>query len=318
MLIATLPTLVSDKDLVLSEKILKHPLVDAVRYNTGGASPYKPEMILAKLAPIAAKQDKKLFVDLEGRQVRIAGWTPFSAGSVVLNRDFSIELPAKIHFRGLGWFEILNADPGEKRIFFDGKASSPRYYLGESQSVHVVAKKFEVSGYIQKSDYEFIEAAVKARINAFMLSFVESLDDVYEFSEAFCGCNRGIGIDGWPETVIKIESLKGLRFIEKSSAIIKDFRLMAARDDLFLAHADRKQDFIDALQTIVLKDPRAILASKIMSGLENGDDLTVGDLTDAALMSRMGYRNFMFSDELSRKFDRAMENWQRIIIPLMA
>src|SRR3989344_1000609 len=160
MLIATLPTFVSAKDLVLSERILRHPLIDGVRYNTGGASPYRAKTILEKLQALAEKHDKKFFVDLEGRQVRIAKWTPFSAGMVVLNRGFEIELPAKIHFRGLGWFDVLNADLKNNKIFFDGGFDSPRDYLGESQSVHIVAKRFNVNGYLGESDYEFISGSM--------------------------------------------------------------------------------------------------------------------------------------------------------------
>lgn len=313
MLLATLPTLVSDKDVSLSEKILSHPIVDAVRYNTGGASPYIPKEIIEKLVRLR-KYGKKIYIDLEGRQIRIARWTPFSAGSVVLNRSLDIELPGKIYFRGLGWFNILSA--GKRKIFFDSAVSASRYYLGESQSVHIVAKKVRVNGYLGGLDISFIDAAIKTGIKTFMLSFVESFDDIAQFYETFGSCDKdGIGP---PEIVTKIESLKGIEFIKNLSPdLLSDFRLMAARDDLFLAHVDNKRNFLDSLQLIVSKDPQAILASKIMSGLESGDGLTVGDISDMALMAKIGYKNFMLSDELSRKFDWVVEDWWHTVAPII-
>lgn len=316
MLIATLPTLVSDKDLELSEKILSHPLIDAVRYNTGGASPYSPQEVLQRLAPLAQKHETKLYIDLEGRQVRIANWSPFSAGFVTLNRDFDIELPGKIHFRRLGWFKITNADQEKRRIFFDARMSSSDYYLGESQSVHIVARKLQIPGYLANQDLNFIDASIKSSIKSFMLSFVESYDDLSEFNESFGACDQN-GI-GPPEIIAKIESLKGIDFVRNTRAYaMKEINYMAARDDLFLAHIDRKVDFLDSLKLIVARDPDAILASKIMSGLESGDNLTIGDLADMFLMAQLGYKNFMLSDELTRKFDWAISDWQKIIQPLL-
>ncbi len=316
MLIATLPTLVSDRNLLVAEQILNHPLIYAARYNTGGASPYTPAEILGKLNPLAQKSGKKLYVDLEGRQVRIDRWTPLSAGSVVLNRDFEIELPGKVYFRGLGWFEILNADAEERRIFFDPSSASLRYYLGESQSVHIIADKFEVFGYLANQDADFINIAVGLGIRSFMLSFVENLEDINEFIESFRECEQSK--IKRPEIVLKIESMKGLDFVKQfSPALLGDMNLMAARDDFFLAHIDNRKNFLESLRTIITKDPNAILASKVMSGLESGTEISMGDMADMILMAQFGYRNFMFSDELTKKFDMAMENWRSIIMPLL-
>lgn len=315
MLIATLPTLISDEDLRLSENILGHPLIDAVRYNTGGASPYKPGEIIAKLNPLAQRYGKKLYIDLEGRQVRIARWTPLSAGSVVLNKDFKMELPGKVHFRGLGWFKIINADQKARRIFFDANSVSPKYYLGESQSVHIISRKFETPDYLAGQDTDFIYASAKLGIKTFMLSFIESSRDTDEFNESFKSCDqKGIGP---PEIILKIESAKGVDFVKKlRPALMDGLNLMAARDDLFLAHVENRGNFLESLRTIIAKDPNAILASKIMSGLESGTEVSIGDMTDMVLMFQFGYKNFMFADELSKKFDMAMRDWEEIILPV--
>lgn len=319
MLIATLPTLVSDKDLVLTERILSHPLIDGVRYNTGGASPYSPEEILSKLAPLAKENQKKLYIDLEGRQVRIAEWSPFASGTVALNHNFEIELPGKIHFRGLGWFEIINADPEKRTIFFDAGNYNSKYYLGKSQSVHVVASKFKVQEYIANHDGDFISAAIKSGVRSFMLSFVESFEDLSEFHSLFGACD--LDEIGPPEIVLKIESIQGVKFIRRiSKKLIRadNLRLMAARDDLFLAHVDKRAQFLETLELIIEKDPEAIVASKIMSGLESENGLTIGDITDITLMAQLGYKNFMFSDELTKRFNLAIDNWENVAKVLIA
>ncbi|MBI2449963.1 MAG: hypothetical protein HYV47_00330 [Candidatus Nealsonbacteria bacterium] len=318
MLIATLPTLTGTETQNLSEEILRHSLVDGARYNTGGASPYTPKQILETLKPIADRYKKILYVDLEGRQARVAAWTPFSRGAVTLNRDFNIELPGKIHFRRGGWCDIVNALPEERKIFFKSHRTKEEYYLGESQSVNVVAKNFEVKGYLYGDDFEYIKAAVELDISHFMLSFTESLYDVVDFYAAYHEHGTINDLPN-PQLVLKIESQKGIEFVKKSSRhFLREFRLMAARDDLFLSFADKRPEFLSALKLIIKKNPKAILASKILSGLlDYPYEVSVGDMTDITLMNHLGYRHFMLQDELADNFELTMQNWQKIIVPLL-
>ncbi len=317
MLIATLPTLTGIEAERLSEKILSHPLIGAVRYNTGGDSPYKPKQILDILKPMADRHGKSFYVDLEGRQVRVARWSPQSSGVAVLNRDFTIELPALIHFRRAGWFDVIGAKPEERKIFFKPRRTKDEYYLGESQSVNIVAKKFEVKRYLGGLDFEYIAVSVKLGISTFMLSFVEGFEDRVEFYKSYYrnGSNRGLLS---PKLVLKIESQKGIEFVSwLPDALSEEFQLMAARDDLFLSFVNNRAEFLDAVRLIVKKDPKAILASRIMSGLESQGELTIGDLADLALMKRFGYRNFMLSDGMADCFDSAMQDWQEIMMPIL-
>jgi hypothetical protein len=115
--------------------------------------------------------------------------------------------------------------------------------------------------------------------------------------------------------VLKIESLKGIEFVRRTPRkILKEFQLMAARDDLFLSFVDKRPEFLDALKLIVEKDRKAILASKIMSGLlEYPYEATIGDMADIELMRQFGYKYFMFPDELADCFELTMRNWQEVI-----
>ncbi len=315
MLIATLPTLVSDRSIELSEKILSHPLIGAVRYNTGGDSPHSPKEILEKLKPIADRNKKTLYVDLEGRQLRIANWTPHNSGSVKLNRDFEIELPGKIFFRGAGWFEIVDVDTEKRKVFFERNGRFRNYYFGESQSAHIVAKNFEVKGYLGGLDREYISAARDLGIYNFMLSFVENQSDLEEFEK----CYHSTGVLVYPKVVAKIESRAGVEYLRKfSNPIYADFlKFMAARDDLFLSFVDHKEDFLDALKLIVKKDPNAILASHIMSGIESDGEVSVGNISDIALMSKFGYKHFMLSDGMAGVFTEAMLNWGNLFLKMV-
>lgn len=320
MLIATLPTLKRDFDLKRIDEILSNPLVVSARYNTGGDTPYTPSEILQKIAPLAQRHRKKLYIDLEGRQMRIARWTPQSRGCVTLNCDFEITLPASIHFRRVGWFNIISALPQERKIFFTPQKTREEYFLGESQSVHIVAKDFSVRGYLRKQDRKYIKAAVKYGINAFMLSFVEGFKDINEFYDFHdAPWARVFRKSSSPELVLKIESTKGMEWLKTlGNTNSTGLKLMAARDDLFLSFVDKRQEVIPALRLIIEKDPEAIVASRLLSGLEVSGEVTIADMADIILMHQLGYRHFMLSDELADNFAAAMRDWQKIIIPLLS
>ncbi len=310
MLVATLPNVVYEKDLELAEKIISNLAVNSVRYNTGGDSPLSPLQILGRLNIAAKKYNKKLWIDLKGRQVRVLEWTPYESGSVKLNRKFKIKLPGKVFFRRTGWCEIVAADTLNQKIFFNPSSFGQNYFLGASQSVHIVAKEFEVAGYLCEGDEEYIKSAANLNLNNFMLSFVESQADINEFKNCYYKYVLDPYKKGLGKVILKIESQKGLDFIEKN--YVGGFQLMAARDDLWLAFVNKREHFLEAVKRIVTIDPNALVASKMFSGLEFGSEATMGDLTDIALMKSFGYKNFMLSDELSKKFEEAVKLWSLV------
>jgi len=312
MLIGTLPTLVSDSSLSLAEKIVSHPLISAVRYNTGGDSPFRPMNILTRVKQLTDKYRKILYVDMEGRQLRVAHWTPFEAGTVTLNRDFEITPPARVHIRNAGWFNLVAVDSPKRKIYIENgpKFGPGQYYFGESQSAHIVGGNFSVRGYFGGLDEEYIKASIKLGINHFMLSFFERGDDLEEFYRFFPG-RRGFN----QSVNLKVESQKGVQFIQ-SKTLRSNESLMAARDDLLISFGDNPIGIFKALQIIIKTDPKAILASRIMHGIQDAGEITMGDISDLILMSRIGYKNFMFSDGLAKHFSQAIKSWQEIL-PLL-
>jgi pyruvate kinase len=314
MLILTLPTLVSAVSEQLAAKIISHPLVGAVRYNSGGDTPYPLNRILTTIKQLAENYQKFFYLDLKGRQLRVARWTPQSRGAVVLNRDFELQLPGWIYFRGAGWFEILNIAPERRTIFFQSRRRGREYYLGEGQSVYIVAKKLAVKGYLSQADYFYLEAALALGWRRFMLSFVEGKQDLEEFLVICQGFNVA---PEELELVLKIESPEGVKWLKTIDQLPANWRLMAARDDLWLGFRERPLEFLTTLKTIISKDPQAIVASRFLEGFWRSGEPTVGDLADLVLLSQMGYRHFMWQDELTVDFGLVMRNWRQFALPLL-
>ena len=150
-----------------------------------------------------------------------------------------------------------------------------------------------------------------------MLSFFEAADDLVEFYEMYYS-NGACPCPPDPRIVLKIESQRGIEFLKNNPpSLFRECQLMAARDDLFLSFFGKRAEFLNALKLIVAKDRNAIVASRILSGLERHDEVTLGDMADIKLMSLFRYKHFMLSDELADCFDIAMQDWQEIIMPIM-
>lgn len=307
MLIGTLPTLVNETALAQAEKMISHPLIASVRYNTGGDSPLEPLTILTKMKELTDRYNKVLYVDLEGRQLRIARWTPFDSGVVILNRDFNVNPPAKIFVRNAGWFDLVAANPAERKVYLENGPDLGNYYFGESQSVHVIGGDFKVVGYLGGLDDEYIKASKKLGIDCFMLSFVEEQTDLDGFYSRFTKKEKSK-----LSVVLKIESQKSVELI-KNRRMPSNEQLMAARDDLFINFGDNPIGIIEALKKIISTDPKAIVASRILHGFQSSGVVTMGDISDVILMSKIGYKNFMFSDGIAKHFSRAVVIWEQLV-----
>ncbi|MBL7058058.1 hypothetical protein ISS03_01855 [Patescibacteria group bacterium] len=294
MLIVTLPA-AHQEELMLD--IISHPLVDAVRYNIGTCSAFSPKLTLKKILWLTQRYNKKLWIDLKGRQLRIAKWAVPQYGRIFLNHKIKLTCPAKIFFRGGDWSFVKVVRRNE--IFVD---PLPRHALGEGQAINIAGDDLEIEGNLTEDDREYLQEARALGINNFMLSFVEREEDL---------------LDVWtihPEAqlVAKIESQKGMIFVEN------DYRkytgrvnLMAARDDLYINIGPK--EILGALKKIVESDADAIVASRILCSLEQDWVVSLADLADVMLMKQFGYRQFMFSDGLSqRKFKESIAVWGEI------
>lgn len=304
MLFATLPSPHEESTI---NKIVYHDTVGAVRFNTGVASPWSPYETLERLLEKTNASDIPLWIDLKGRQLRIAQWSsPKDGGEIILNHAIDVDLPAQIIFRGEHGTTIREIRGN--RIYVDPQ---PRYTIGAGQSVNIIGQNLEISGYLTEQDKAYIHAACQLGINRFMLSFVESAEDAQELLDIIkqCGFDHVL-----PDTeiVLKIESQKGIAYVDSlaTTKMPKNQRLMAARDDLLQQVGHNKSLVLPTIKKIVTVDPQAICASRILTSVEKGNGGLLGDLADIALMKHFGYKHFMLCDDICRKhFSEAIALW---------
>ena len=305
MLISSLPP-VHQRELL--ERIITCPDIGAVRYNTGMSSAYDPHETIRRIQALAKAMHKPLYIDLKGKQLRVVEWANLPEGPIVLNHRIAVTLPAKVYFRGDDCCELREVVNGTK-LYVDPLPKAP---VGRGQAVNILAQELTIEGGLLELDRAYIEAAIAEGITRFMLSFVESWNDVRELEEAIIRHGRGSRSLKDYEIVLKIESRAGLEFVVKDTAKKHfhngPYRLMAARDDLMI-HIG-VYGMPEALKLIVQKDPHAICASRLLMGLETGA-VSMADLSDIEYMRSLGYRHFMLSDGISREhFQEALAFWQ--------
>ncbi len=287
MLTATLPS--ADKT-GLVERMFSHPAIGGARYNVGIRTVYDPVMALSLVKTQAEKYNKKLWIDLKGRQLRITRWAEPTYGDIELNHEIEVDLPARIFFRGGHCSNVIGVNGN--RISVD---PDPTEAVGAGQAVNIIGSNLQIRGYLTEQDVEYLEAAKRLGIRDCIISFVEQPEDIIEVKQIF------------PEArpVLKIESQKGLAYL--ATEYHGEHQLMAARDDLLVNIGENKAQVLKTLEMIIEKDPEAIAASHILGSLETLGHVMVADLSDLRLLQLMGYKHFMLSDNIShRHFDQAM------------
>lgn len=293
MLIASIP---GPQNISQLQAIIKHPLVNGFRFNTGVKVPYSPAETLKRILDQLGYLD--FWLDIKGRQLRITKWADPNYGEIHLNHNIKVDLPAQAIFRGDDICQI-NAIANNQIFVYP----NPRFALGEGQSINIHGQNLNIKGYLTKDDVSYLKAARSVGVNKIMLSFVESNDDIKEVQK----------FHPHAQLCLKIESQKGLDFVKTQyNPKIGNINLMAARDDLFI-NLENKFDITSALQLIIQKDPDAFVASRILTSLVNSSEISQGDISDLYLLHQMGYQNFMLSDSISSKidiFNRVMDHWK--------
>jgi len=278
--IVTIPPYVSFID-----EVLKHPAVEGVRLNTVMPVKDSLEDVLKRLDEKAKKFGKDLWVDLKCRQLRVKnyGVPPFT--EIELSHNLEVNTPTKAYFSdGKETATVLEVD-GNRLIMQEG----PKRVVGPGESVNIPDRSLKIEGYFTDTDKRYIEAGKKAGADHYMLSFVEGKEDIDAFKELY------------PEAsvVAKIESEKGMNYAVKER---EDTRLMAARGDLFV-ELRMPHHIIEAVETIVEKDPEAIAASRIFSSLAYSLEPSCEDIGDVDNLLRMGYKTLMLGDDICMKRD---------------
>jgi hypothetical protein len=262
------------------EEVAAHPIVSGLRLNTVMPLKGTIEATLTRLAALG----KPLFIDLKGRQLRVAepAVPPFTA--VRLSHRITVKTPAVALFGGgRERVRVLEVD-GDRLILEDG----PRRVVGPGESVNIPCASLAIEGILTARDQDYVRAARRLGLHDVMLSFVESMEDV----EAV----RALDPDA--RVVAKVENQKGLGFAREPHGV----RLMAARGDLFLELA-RPHHLLEALRSIVAADEDAICASRICDSLAWSLEPSAQDITDVAYLRGLGYRTLLLGDEVCLKRD---------------
>ncbi|MGC4115613.1 MAG: hypothetical protein QM765_13620 [Myxococcales bacterium] len=275
--IATLPPYVDHR-----QEIIDHPQVGALRFNTISPLGCSRAQMLERLQKECG--DKRLWLDLKGRQLRIARFAYLPYAFVELNHRIQVELPVDVHFKDCVSRAVELVD-GNKLIL----NKRPLRVVGEGEPVNILDASLKIEGTLTDGDREYVEAARKLGLHDYMLSFVEGRADLEEL----------LALDPDANLIAKIESRKGLDFVRTDYPSLKDkVVLMAARDDLFVNLGEAKEDFLEALELLVAADPEAIAASRLLCSLEESREVAAQDLSDLWLLLELGFKNFMLSDGL--------------------
>ena len=295
---ATLPAPHRERQLKI---VAEHPLVSALRFNTGtrvhGSAKEALEIFLT------AAKGKEFWLDLKGRQLRITQWATPTYGDIILNHEIEVNLPTEIYFRNEEKSIIRKIN--KNKIFID---PPPPKAVGAGQAVNIPDDSLRIKGYFTEEDLEYIKAARELGIKNFFLSFVEEkteIDKLHEFIP-------------YAKIIAKIESKRGIEFVNQIYNSMNDrLGLMAARDDLYINIGADKTNIFPILQTIINKDRNAILASRLFTSLEDNEEVSLGDLSDFFLMKSFGYNSFLLSDGLcsgEKSFLNTMKVLKEIIL----
>jgi pyruvate kinase len=276
--IATLPPYVEHR-----QSIASNQLVSELRFNTVSPLAESRFELLRRLKGECG--GKRLWIDLKARQLRITKFAYLPYAYVELNHAIEVQLPVTIHFKECSALVSRIVD-GNKLIL----SVRPPKIVGEGQPVNILHPSLKIMGFLTESDREYIEAAKKLDMHDYMLSFVERAEDIDDLLD----CDREANI------VAKIESRRGLEFVRGGylEKWRRTVRLMAARDDLYINLDGEAQDYLPALEAIIAADPKAIVASRLLTSLEDSGEVDARDVSDLELMLRLGYRTLMLSDGL--------------------
>lgn len=291
-LIATLPNLNDEKSI---NEMLKIEDINEFRFNSGTNQLMSNEEIIKRLKAIEKLTNKKVWIDLKGRQLKITLWADPNYETIELNHSIDIEYPAYVIFKDGTYSEIIRCK-GNKILL----KNSPYRALGKGQSINIFAKNLEIKGYLTQDDKQLIELSKKYEMNNYMASFIESMSDLEEILSFNSNAN----------IISKIESIKGIEFALKTPI---NLPLLAAREDLYVALKFQYETIL-YLKKIIEKDKKAICASKIFSSLDNSNEISLSDYEDLELMYMYGYRNFMLQDDLKdKKLLKSINGWRTFI-----
>ncbi|MBI4147663.1 hypothetical protein HY490_00055 [Candidatus Woesearchaeota archaeon] len=261
------------------KEVARHPVVSGIRLNTVMPVKEPLEDVLKRLQDFAG--EKTVWIDLKGRQLRTTSYATPPFTEVTISHAIDVKTPVMAYFGNGREAATLAGVNGNKLFFLDG----PRRVVGPGESINIPDAGLVIHGGLTDGDKAYIEAARQVGNHHYMLSFVESKQDIDDLKK----------LDDNAIVVAKIESRKGLEYVREK--FDNTSRLMAARGDLYI-EIKRPHHILEAVETIVAKDPDAIAASRILSSLAISPEPLCEDISDVAYLTKTGYKTLMLGDEV--------------------
>ncbi len=290
------------------DSILRVPSISGLRFNSAIPFSETPSEIIEILKK--KTKGKDLWIDLKCRELRITEDVIVPKDLIPLNHKIEVNLPNAMYFNeGERYLIIEDVVDGNKLKIKKPKNAPDDFHVrfGKGASINIPDDSLKIEGYLTENDIKYIKASSESGIHNYMISFVEQASDIKEVLE----------LDPDARMVAKIESKKGLEFIKLRYDPFEDkVRLMAARGDLYI-ELDRPHEILNAMASIIKKDPDAILASRILlSTLEQESIPSCSDLCDIGFVLKLGYQNFMIGDHVCEK-EKALKSALGILLQIM-
>ena len=273
-----------------SQQILQFPLIEGIRWNTGAPTLHMKINVLKdfqrNIYPI------KGWVDLKTRELRITKKATVPYNYLELNHTIEVETPTAMYYNEGKNMVIIKEVFDENKLIVklpDNFTGKETIKFGEGASINIPDDSLKINSYLTKIDKEYIEAAKHIGLHNYLLSFVETTEDIKEL----------LRLDPDANIIAKIESKKGLHFVKNEFEQIKNnIRLLVARADLYI-ELDRPHEILGALRLIIKKDPNAIAASRLLESFLDVKSIPLcADFTDLGFLLEIGYKTFLLGDDL--------------------
>lgn len=233
-----------------------------------------------------------LHFDIKGRQMRTS-WVDTDNTQNLdmrLNHPIKVKLPVPVLFKA-GEDSALLVDIQEDghRLIFEG---GPEFNVRVGESIHIRHPSLEVCGPLfTDAEKDKIAKVRAAGIRLWFLSYVEEARDLDEFREL---------IGDAAEVRLKIESQRGLEYVERAWKKRDGFSLVNARGDLYV-ELERPHEILAATKLIIDKDPEATVGSRILLSTFHDPVPSCADFSELAWLYDIGYRRVLLCDEMCLK-----------------
>ncbi|MHA1796940.1 MAG: pyruvate kinase [Candidatus Helarchaeota archaeon] len=270
------------------KSVMTYPIVSGIRFNT--AIPFKdPKKVVYRLKK--KTYPKTLWIDLKCRELRIKEETTIPDNLIILNHKIELKTPAVMYYNEGEKYLIIDEviDGNKLKIRVPKNVTSDfSIHFGKSASINI-PDVIKIHGYMTQNDINYVNAAIENNIHDYMISFVEEASDIESVLE----------LDPEAKIVAKIESQKGIEFIEKQYDQFKDnVTLMVARSDLYI-ELEHPHSILNVIKLIIEKDPNAIGASRILlSVIKSSDIPNCADICDIGFLLSLGYKTFLLGDQI--------------------